>query len=81
LHAPVPYLAYPRGLHDAKVRRAARRAGYSHGFALPEGPEQVDAYAVPRVGIHRGNSARTLAVKSQRRYLDVRHSRLRRRSR
>jgi peptidoglycan/xylan/chitin deacetylase (PgdA/CDA1 family) len=76
LHAPVPFLAYPRGLHDDGVRRAARRAGYSHAFALPEGPERVDEYAVPRVGIHRGNGTRTLAVKSQRRYLDIRHSRL-----
>jgi peptidoglycan/xylan/chitin deacetylase (PgdA/CDA1 family) len=76
LHAPVPFLAYPRGLHDDGVRRAAQRAGYSHAFALPEGPERVDEYAVPRVGIHRGNGTRTLAVKSQRRYLDVRHSRL-----
>jgi peptidoglycan/xylan/chitin deacetylase (PgdA/CDA1 family) len=76
LHAPVPYLAYPRGLHDEKVRRAAGRAGYSHGFALPESPEEVDEYAVPRVGIHRGNGTRTLALKAQRRYLDVRHSRV-----
>ncbi|WP_191907886.1 polysaccharide deacetylase family protein [Nocardioides cynanchi] len=81
LHAPVPYLAYPRGLHDAQVRRAALRAGYSHGFALPEGPEKVDAYAIPRVGLYRGNSTRTLAVKAHRRYLDVRHSRLLRRGR
>jgi peptidoglycan/xylan/chitin deacetylase (PgdA/CDA1 family) len=79
LQESVPYLAYPRGLHDEGVRRAARRAGYSHAFALPEGPESVDDYAVPRVGIHRGNSTRTLAVKAQRRYLDVRHSRLARR--
>jgi peptidoglycan/xylan/chitin deacetylase (PgdA/CDA1 family) len=76
LHAPVPYLAYPRGLHDDKVRRAAARAGYSHGFALPEGPERADAYAVPRVGIHRGNGSGTLALKSRRHYLDVRHSRV-----
>jgi peptidoglycan/xylan/chitin deacetylase (PgdA/CDA1 family) len=76
LHQPVPYLAYPRGLHDDGVRRAARRAGYSHAFALPEAAERVDEYAVPRVGIHRGNSTRTLAVKARRRYLDVRHSRL-----
>jgi peptidoglycan/xylan/chitin deacetylase (PgdA/CDA1 family) len=76
LHASVPYLAYPRGLHDAAVRRAAHRAGYSHGFTLPEGPEAIDEYAVPRVGVHRGNRTRTLAIKAQRRYLDVRHSRL-----
>ncbi len=74
LHAPVPLLAYPRGLHDEGVRRAARRAGYSHGFALPEGPERVHEFAVPRVGIHRGNSTRTLAIKAQRPYLHVRHS-------
>ena len=79
LKTPVPFLAYPRGLHDDGVRRAARLAGYSHAFALPEGPERVDEYAVPRVGIHRGNGTRTLAVKSHRRYLDVRHSRLLRR--
>jgi len=76
LHAPVPFLAYPRGLHDEGVRRAARRAGYSHGFALPEGPERVDEYAVPRVGIYRGNPSWTLAAKAHPRYLDVRHSRL-----
>ncbi len=76
LHAPVPYLAYPRGLHDEGVRRAARAAGYTHAFALPEGPEEPGDFAVPRVGIHRGNSTRTLAVKSSRRYLAVRHGRL-----
>jgi peptidoglycan/xylan/chitin deacetylase (PgdA/CDA1 family) len=76
LQAPVPFLAYPRGLHDEGVRRAARRAGYSHGFALPERHERVDEYAVPRVGIHRGNGTLTVGIKSQRRYLEVRHSRL-----
>jgi peptidoglycan/xylan/chitin deacetylase (PgdA/CDA1 family) len=76
LHASVPFLAYPRGLHDEGVRRAARRAGYSHAFALPESHERVDEYAVPRVGVHRGNGTLTVGVKSQRRYLAVRHPRL-----
>lgn len=76
LRTSVPYLAYPRGLHVAAVRDAARKAGYTHAFALPEGPEEPGAYAVPRVGINRGNSARTLAVKSSRGYLPARHSRL-----
>jgi peptidoglycan/xylan/chitin deacetylase (PgdA/CDA1 family) len=75
LHESVPFVAYPRGLHDASVRDAARKAGYTHAFALPEGPEEPGDFAVPRVGINRGNSARTLAVKSSRAYLPVRHSR------
>jgi len=73
LGGPVTHLAYPRGRHDADVRRAAERAGYTHAYALPEKPEQPGPYAVPRVGIHRGNGTRTLAVKSRRSYLPARH--------
>jgi peptidoglycan/xylan/chitin deacetylase (PgdA/CDA1 family) len=69
----VTHLAYPRGLHDAQVRRAAEQAGYSHAYSLPEGRESVGPYAVPRVGINRGNGVATLAVKSARPYLPVRH--------
>jgi peptidoglycan/xylan/chitin deacetylase (PgdA/CDA1 family) len=72
LKRPVPFLAYPRGLHDDVVRKAAHRAGYTHAFALPEGPEEPGPYAVPRVGIHRGNSVRTVRVKAARAYLPVR---------
>ena len=72
LRRRVPFLAYPRGRHDDDVRKAAERAGYTHAFALPEGPEEPGAYAVPRVGVHRGNSVRTLRVKSARAYLPVR---------
>lgn len=73
---PVRLLAYPRGRHDAVVRAAARRAGYSHALALPEGPEQVGAYAVPRVGVHHGNTLGHLRVKTTRPYLAVRTGRL-----
>jgi peptidoglycan/xylan/chitin deacetylase (PgdA/CDA1 family) len=73
LGGAVSHLAYPRGLHDADVRRAAERAGYSHAYSLPEDTEQPGPYAVPRVGIHRGNGVRTLAVKCARPYLAVRH--------
>jgi peptidoglycan/xylan/chitin deacetylase (PgdA/CDA1 family) len=73
LGAAVSHLAYPRGLHDADVRRAAERAGYTHAYALPEGREEPGPYAVPRVGIHRGNDTRTLAVKCARAYLPLRH--------
>jgi hypothetical protein len=65
-------LAYPRGLHSAHVRRAAARAGYTHAFALPEGSEQPSDYAIPRVGIYRGNSQATLRIKAARPYLPLR---------
>jgi hypothetical protein len=68
----VPFLAYPRGRHDDDVRKAAARAGYTHAFALPEEPEEPGPYAVPRIGIHRGNSVATVRVKSARAYLPVR---------
>jgi peptidoglycan/xylan/chitin deacetylase (PgdA/CDA1 family) len=70
----VTLLAYPRGLHDADVRRAAEVAGYSHAFALPETAEEPGDYAVPRVGIYRGNGALTVRMKSARPYLRVRTS-------
>ena len=69
----VTQLAYPRGLHDPVVRRAAEQAGYRHAFALPEGRESPGPYAVPRVGINRGNGVRALAVKANRAYLPLRH--------
>ena len=68
----VPYLAYPRGRHDAAVRRAARRAGYTHAFSLPQAAETPGPYAIPRVGLFRGNRVGTLRVKLSRRYLPLR---------
>lgn len=75
LHRPVPYLAYPRGRHDGRVRSAAERAGYTHAFALPEQHETVGAFAVPRIGVHGHNSTRTVAVKATPGYQRVRTSR------
>jgi peptidoglycan/xylan/chitin deacetylase (PgdA/CDA1 family) len=75
LERPVRLLAYPRGRHNATVRAAARRAGYTHAFTLPEGPEVPGPFAVPRVGVHRGNGAAHLRLKTARSYLDVRTSR------
>jgi peptidoglycan/xylan/chitin deacetylase (PgdA/CDA1 family) len=70
----VTLLAYPRGLHDRQVRRAAARAGYTHAFSLPERAEAVDQYAIPRVGIYRGNSLPTVRVKAARPYIRLRTS-------
>ena len=74
LGRPVALLAYPRGLHTAHVRRAAARAGYTHAFALPERGEQPGEYAVPRVGIYRGNGRLTFRAKAARPYLRLRTS-------
>ena len=74
LDRPVPFLAYPRGRNNDGSRRAAARAGYSHAFTLPERREPIDRLGVPRAGVYRGNSVRTLRVKASRRYLAVRTS-------
>lgn len=68
----VDLLAYPRGRHDGDVRAAAERAGYSHAFALPDRAERPGRFAVPRVGIYRGNSITALRVKTSAPYLRVR---------
>jgi peptidoglycan/xylan/chitin deacetylase (PgdA/CDA1 family) len=74
LGRPVTMLAYPRGLHDERVRQATARAGYTHAFTLPEGPERPGAYAIPRVGIYRGNGELAVRVKAARPYLRLRTS-------
>ena len=75
LGRPVRLLAYPRGRHAPHVRDAAQRAGYTHAFALPEGPEPVGPYSLPRVGLYRGNGLRDLRVKLAPGYLAVRTGR------
>lgn len=71
---PVPYVAYPRGRHNAMVRRTTERAGYSHGLALPETREEPGPYAVPRAGIFPGNNGAVLRAKTSRRYQAFRQS-------
>lgn len=74
LETRISLLAYPRGLHDEKVRRAAAAAGFTHGFALPDKQEPIGPYAIPRVGIYPGDGTRTLRVKTSPRYLRLRTS-------
>jgi peptidoglycan/xylan/chitin deacetylase (PgdA/CDA1 family) len=74
LQRAVAFLAYPGGRHDAKVRRAAERAGFSHAFTLPVRPEPLSPFAVPRVGIWPGNGAFALRLKTSPWYLRVRTS-------
>lgn len=72
LGGPVTLLAYPRGRHDERVRQAAERAGYTYAFTLPERTEQPGRYAIPRVGIFRGNGTPTVQIKASRPYLAIR---------
>jgi peptidoglycan/xylan/chitin deacetylase (PgdA/CDA1 family) len=52
-------LAYPYGEHDARVREAARAAGYEIAYAL-RGPKR-DVYAAPRLDLYRRHTVpRTL---------------------
>lgn len=69
---PVRMVAYPRGRHDQRVWAAARRAGYSHGFTLPERREPVGRFSIPRVGVYPGNGTVALRAKSSPWYPGVR---------
>jgi peptidoglycan/xylan/chitin deacetylase (PgdA/CDA1 family) len=64
LGGPVSLLAYPRGLHDERVRRAAKRAGFSYAFGTsrPMGP--LGRFSIPRVGVHGHDGLPRLAVKT-----------------
>jgi peptidoglycan/xylan/chitin deacetylase (PgdA/CDA1 family) len=51
LGRPCEDLAYPYGEHDARVRAAARAAGYRRAYALRG--SRSDPYAAPRVDLYR----------------------------
>lgn len=72
----VPSLAYPRGLHNRTVQRAARRAGFEFAVSLSDDRFAVSDYALPRVGIYRGNSTSNLYLKSSWWYPRLRRSRM-----
>lgn len=62
LRRPCAFLAYPYGEQDARVRRAARDAGYAAAFGLPG--RLGDRYAVPRVGVYRKDTSVRLRLKT-----------------
>ncbi len=57
------YLAYPFGVHDARVRAAALRAGYAASFAQATGLLYGDAQAVYRVSLYRRDALRRVSLK------------------
>lgn len=64
LGQPCRLLAYPYGDEDGRVHAAAERAGYDAAFALPGNEDRWTPFAVPRVGIYRGDSGLKLAFKT-----------------
>jgi peptidoglycan/xylan/chitin deacetylase (PgdA/CDA1 family) len=64
LGRPCQVLAYPYGEEDGRVRAAARAAGYEAAFGLPGRPSPMDLYALPRVGIWRGDTALRMRLKT-----------------
>jgi len=53
LGRPCRFLAYPYGDNDARVRVAARRAGYIAAYTLRAGWRGADPFALSRVDIYR----------------------------
>jgi peptidoglycan/xylan/chitin deacetylase (PgdA/CDA1 family) len=66
LRRPCPFLAYPFGDEDARVRAAVRRAGYEAAFALQSPPKPFDVYAIPRVDLYRVDSLPRTILKTSR---------------
>ena len=54
LGLPCRYLAYPFGEHDARVREAAKHAGYDAAFAVRS--RATDRWALPRIDLYWGDS-------------------------
>jgi peptidoglycan/xylan/chitin deacetylase (PgdA/CDA1 family) len=48
-----PYLAYPYGEHDERVRAAAQKVGYAGAFALASTAIPRDPFALSRVDLYR----------------------------
>jgi peptidoglycan/xylan/chitin deacetylase (PgdA/CDA1 family) len=76
LDAPVRVLAYPFGRHNAAVRQAAHRAGYSHALGTADGMEPVGPYGIPRAAVYPADGGVSLALrlKVSPWYLSIRRS-------
>ena len=57
-----PVLAYPHGEHDARVRAATRRAGYTAAFALEGRRPGSSRFALPRIEVRRDTTPDALVA-------------------
>jgi peptidoglycan/xylan/chitin deacetylase (PgdA/CDA1 family) len=69
-------LAYPFGLHDEVVRRAAAGAGFRWAFAMAMPPHDDGPHGVPRVGIYPNDGIARLRMKTHAWYARIRSSSL-----
>jgi peptidoglycan/xylan/chitin deacetylase (PgdA/CDA1 family) len=76
LGRPCRTIAYPYGDQDARVRDAAREAGYAAGAALGRSLREGDRHAWPRVGVYHADDDRRFALKSSRLVRRLRGTRL-----
>jgi hypothetical protein len=63
----VPWIAYPYGLFDSNVEKAARAAGYEAALGISGGwfaRVPTDRFALPRVNVPPGMSTRGLALRA-----------------
>ncbi|HYH52662.1 MAG TPA: polysaccharide deacetylase family protein [Solirubrobacterales bacterium] len=65
--SPCYSLAYPYGIADNRIVRAARVAGYAVAATVPITPVTALPLRWPRVGVYRGESARRVMLRAQRR--------------
>ena len=75
LSEKVDVLAYPRGLHNERVRAIAQRTGYTHAVGTSRTASK-GRFGIPRVGIYRGEGVGDLRIKDSRWYLRLRTGRL-----
>ena len=64
----VRMLAYPRGLHNERVHRAAQRAGFTHAFGTSKPTQERGPLAIPRIGVYPDNKPGSLRLKTSRLY-------------
>ena len=60
-----PFIAYPYGEHDERVRAGVRKAGYTAAFAAPGSSIGFDVFQVPRTAFWRNESAARFAAKTR----------------
>ena len=65
LERPSPFIAYPFGEEDERVRTATRAAGYVGAFGAPGTSLKVDPYRLPRTGLWRDEPAERQRRKTQ----------------
>jgi peptidoglycan/xylan/chitin deacetylase (PgdA/CDA1 family) len=58
------FVAYPFGDENARVHRAAERAGYEAAFGLPGRRSPLNRFALPRVGVYREDDTARFLVKT-----------------